>query len=255
MKSSHAFSLILALGAAAAAPLASAIEPIPQTPGWRGFVVGGAGYTDVKSNLVAGNGVIDIGRETINSIYDAPQSDSTWHPVFTGEINYTFEDQWQVFLGTSLEDARDAGRRVPVRGPQGPWRARDRAGRVSLQRHTDPDLGGSVCGRRQAQGDRSRLQRLAPTVGPVPGFCIRTDVLLARHFHRKGTQRAGRNERLLRCCLPGPAAAGRRPVLPSTSRTFSSWGRVRDTCCARWFATRSKIARAMRSAATHTVCS
>ena len=57
MKSSHAFSLIVALGAGAAAPLASAIEPIPQTPGWRGFVVGGAGYTDVKSNLVAGNGV------------------------------------------------------------------------------------------------------------------------------------------------------------------------------------------------------
>jgi Protein of unknown function (DUF2860) len=105
MKSSHAVSLILALGACAAAPLASAIEPIPQTPGWRGFVVGGAGYIDLKSNFVAGNGLIDIGRETINSIYDAPQSDSTWHPFFTGEINYTFEDQWQVFLGTSLEDA------------------------------------------------------------------------------------------------------------------------------------------------------
>jgi len=105
MKLSHACSLILALGAGAAAPLASAIEPIPQTPGWRGFVVGGAGYIDLKSNFVAGNGVIDIGHETINSIYDAPQSDSTWHPFFTGEINYTFEDQWQVFLGTSLEDA------------------------------------------------------------------------------------------------------------------------------------------------------
>jgi hypothetical protein len=105
MKLSHACSLILALGASAAAPLASAIEPIPQTPGWRGFVVGGAGYIDLKSNFVAGNGIIDIGRETINSIYDAPRSDSTWHPVFTGEINYTFENQWQVFLGTSLEDA------------------------------------------------------------------------------------------------------------------------------------------------------
>jgi len=105
MKSTHAFSLILALGAGATAPLASAIEPIPQTPGWRGFVVGGAGYIDLKSNFVAGNGLIDIGHETISSIYDAPQSDSTWHPLFTGEINYTFEDQWQIFLGTSLEDA------------------------------------------------------------------------------------------------------------------------------------------------------
>jgi hypothetical protein len=105
MKSTQAFSLILALGASAAAPLAFAIEPIPEIPGWRGFVVGGVGYTDVKSNLVAGNGILDIGRDTINTIYDAPQSDSAWHPVFTGEINYTFEDQWQVFLGTSLEDA------------------------------------------------------------------------------------------------------------------------------------------------------
>jgi hypothetical protein len=105
MKSSHALSLILAVASSAAAPLASAIEPIPQTPGWRGFVVGGVGYTDVKSNLVAGNGILDIGRDTINSIYDAPRSDSAWHPVFTGEINYTFEDQWQVFFGTSLEDA------------------------------------------------------------------------------------------------------------------------------------------------------
>jgi hypothetical protein len=105
MKSSHTFSLILALGAGAAAPLASAIEPIPQTPGWRGFVVGGVGYTDLKSNFVAGNGILDIGHDTIDSIYDAPQSDSAWHPLFTGEITYTFEDQWQVFLGTSLEDA------------------------------------------------------------------------------------------------------------------------------------------------------
>ena len=84
MKSSHALSLIVALGAGAGAPIASAIEPIPQEPGWRGFVVGGAGYIDVKSNFVAGNGMLDIGHETIDSIYDAPRSDSAWHPVFTG---------------------------------------------------------------------------------------------------------------------------------------------------------------------------
>jgi Protein of unknown function (DUF2860) len=105
MKSGHAFSLILALGAGAVAPVASAIEPIPQTPGWRGFVVGGVGYTDIKSNLVAGNGMLDIGRDTIHSVSDAPRSDDAVHPIFTGEVNYTFEGQWQVFFGTSLEDA------------------------------------------------------------------------------------------------------------------------------------------------------
>jgi hypothetical protein len=105
MKSTHALSLILALSASAAAPLASAIEPIPQTPGWRGFVVGGLGYTDLKSNLVAGNDMLDIGHDTITSVNDAARSDDAVHPIFTGEVNYTFEGQWQVFFGTSIEDA------------------------------------------------------------------------------------------------------------------------------------------------------
>jgi hypothetical protein len=105
MKINHACSLILALSASAAAPLAYAIDPIPATPGWRGFVVGGIGYTDLKSNLVAGNNLLEIGRDTINSVNDAARSDSVAHPIVTGEVNYTFEGQWQVFFGTSLEDA------------------------------------------------------------------------------------------------------------------------------------------------------
>jgi len=105
MKSTHALSLILAVAGSVAAPLASAIEPIPQTPGWRGFVVGGVGYTDLKSNVVAGNGILDIGRPQIGSVNDAPRSDDAVHPIVTGEVNYTFENQWQVFLGTSIEDA------------------------------------------------------------------------------------------------------------------------------------------------------
>jgi hypothetical protein len=105
MNACRALSLGLWVGACFAAPVAAAIEPIPQTPGWRGFVVGGVGYTDVESNVVAGNALIDIGRETVDSINAAPRSDSTMHPIVTGEVNYTFDGQWQVFLGTSLEDA------------------------------------------------------------------------------------------------------------------------------------------------------
>ena len=97
--------LILACGGCVVAHVAHAIEPIPETPGWRGFVVVGAAYTDVKSNLVAGNDLIDVGRDTIASINDAPQSDDATHPIIGGEVNYTFDNQWQVFLGTSLEDA------------------------------------------------------------------------------------------------------------------------------------------------------
>lgn len=87
------------------APAASAIEPIPSTPGWRGFVVVGGGYADLKSNTVAGNNLIDIGQPVIDSLTQRPRSDDTFHPVVTGEINYSFGNGWQAFFGTSLEDA------------------------------------------------------------------------------------------------------------------------------------------------------
>ena len=103
------FSVLLPLGvatfAALASPRALAIEPIPTTPGLRGFVVLGGGYVDLKSNLVAGNDLIDIGQPTISSVAQRPRSDDTVHPVVTGEINYTFGNGWQGFFGTSLEDA------------------------------------------------------------------------------------------------------------------------------------------------------
>ncbi len=105
MKSNSPTAILLALGASLLAPLASAIEPIPETPGWRGFVVLGAGYTDIKSNLVAGNSVINLGSPNIDSVNQGPQSDDTLHPVITGEINYTFGNRWQAFFGTSLDDA------------------------------------------------------------------------------------------------------------------------------------------------------
>jgi hypothetical protein len=97
----------LALTAALAMALsqpATALEPIPETPGWRGFAIVGVGSTDLSSNLVVGNRLIDIGERTITSIAQGPQSDQVLHPVVTGEINYTFDNGWQAFLGTSLED-------------------------------------------------------------------------------------------------------------------------------------------------------
>lgn len=98
-------SFSIAALTAIASPAALAIEPIPETPGWRGFVVVGGGYVDLKSNLVAGNSLIDIGDPVIDSVNQRPQSDDTFHPVITGEVNYTFGNGWQGFFGTSLEDA------------------------------------------------------------------------------------------------------------------------------------------------------
>ena len=105
MNSTQLRLTLLALQAVIAAPVAMAIEPIPSTPGWRGFVVVGGGYADLTSNTVAGNNLIEIGQPVISSVAQRPRSDDTFHPVVTGEINYTFNGGWQAFFGTSLEDA------------------------------------------------------------------------------------------------------------------------------------------------------
>jgi Protein of unknown function (DUF2860) len=105
MNTTRRHRLLLALLAVSAAPAALAIEPIPQTPGWRGFVVVGAGYADLTSNTVAGNNLIEIGQPVISSVTQRPRSDDTFHPVVTGEVNYTFGNGWQAFFGTALEDA------------------------------------------------------------------------------------------------------------------------------------------------------
>ena len=99
------FALAAALAVLLAAPApALAVEPIPAAPGWRGFVVLGAGSVDVRSNLVVGNSMIDVGQPVIDSINQRPPSDDAFFPLLTGEINYTTSSGWQAFLGNSLED-------------------------------------------------------------------------------------------------------------------------------------------------------
>lgn len=105
MNSTHLRLSLLATMALVAAPAALAIEPIPSTPGWRGFVVVGGGYADLRSNTVAGNNLIEIGQPVIDSLAQRPRSDDTMFPFVTGEVNYTFGNGWQAFFGTALEDA------------------------------------------------------------------------------------------------------------------------------------------------------
>ncbi len=82
----------------------AAIPEISTENGWGGWVTIGLGYTDLESNTVAGNKWIDIGNDSINNISDSPQSDDTVHIAPGGAVSYTFGDQWQVFLGSSLID-------------------------------------------------------------------------------------------------------------------------------------------------------
>lgn len=97
--------VLSAVTLALVSPVAGALEPVPDTSGWRGFVIAGIGHTDLRSNFVAGNRLIEVGSAFSESITQRAASDSTFHPAFTGEVNYTFDNGWQVFLGQSLEDA------------------------------------------------------------------------------------------------------------------------------------------------------
>jgi hypothetical protein len=83
---------------------AGAIEPIPEETGWSGYVFFGAGFTDVKSNTVVGNDIVDVGQDTISSIFQDPESDDTVHPALGLELRYTLPNRSQFFLGSSLED-------------------------------------------------------------------------------------------------------------------------------------------------------
>ncbi|MGI9308141.1 MAG: DUF2860 family protein [Gammaproteobacteria bacterium] len=81
-----------------------AVPQVPEETGFGGFVFLGAGYTEVKSNTMAGNRFVDGGEETISSITDRPQTSEDVHPVFGGELTYTLGNRSQFFFGTSLED-------------------------------------------------------------------------------------------------------------------------------------------------------
>ena len=238
-----------------AAPAAMAIEPIPATPGWRGFVVVGGGYVDLKSNTVAGNNLIDIGQPVIDSVNQGPRSDDTFHPVVTGEVNYTFGNGWQAFFGTSLEDAvtLDGATQLGARkdlGSAGIMQAGILFSGIPTQVWEDPYAEGVERKEtdRDSTGVRLQWDRILDT-GLELTFSYR-DISIDNERSGEGV-----TERLLQCGLPGPAAAGRRPV-PLRCRVPVPAGRrpaspAFDPCSA----TRSTIATARRSAVTRTGCS
>ncbi len=87
------------------ATTAFAIEPIPKESGFSGFVNAGAAYLDVKNNMIAGNDLGDVGKDTIDSIFDSPDSESDVIPVLNAEVRYTFAStRTQLFVGNRLED-------------------------------------------------------------------------------------------------------------------------------------------------------
>jgi len=85
----------------------AAQDEIPETSGFSGFVLAGAGNFDVGSNLlVRGTPILDdVGDYQIDSIFDAPPSNSSLGVFASGEVNYTFSTtRTQLFFGNRLED-------------------------------------------------------------------------------------------------------------------------------------------------------
>ena len=83
---------------------AYAVSPVSDQTGWSGYVFLGGGYTNVKSNTVAGNKLIEGGNETIGSIDDKPRTNDIVHALAGTEIRYTLANRNQIFFGGSLED-------------------------------------------------------------------------------------------------------------------------------------------------------
>jgi hypothetical protein len=86
------------------ADAALAVPEVAEEKGWSGDITLGVGYTEVESNTVAGNDVIDGADDIIDSIDQKPDSSGSAHPVPAVEIKYTLANRNEIFLGASLED-------------------------------------------------------------------------------------------------------------------------------------------------------
>jgi hypothetical protein len=85
-----------------------AIDAIPEASGFGGFFLIAPGAFDVESNLivVAEPPLLDdVGNGRIESIFEAPSSQSAASLLTAGELSYTFAStRTQLFLGNRIED-------------------------------------------------------------------------------------------------------------------------------------------------------
>lgn len=80
---------------------------LPQTSGFGGYFLTGPGIFSVKSNLLVTGPPLTgkVGDAQIRSVFDAPNSNSSFALALAGELNYTFaESRTQIFFGNGIED-------------------------------------------------------------------------------------------------------------------------------------------------------
>jgi hypothetical protein len=85
--------------------MAFALDRLPEEKGWAGFVNLGVGAAGLKSNMIVGNDLADLGQDTIGSILAGPDRDTTGLPIINAEIGYYFDStKTYLFAGNNLED-------------------------------------------------------------------------------------------------------------------------------------------------------
>ncbi len=84
---------------------ALALDPIPQQSGFSGFIQPGAGYLNMKTNMVSSVAGFELSDKRISDLNDEPDSESTAIVTMPFNIAYTFAgSRTQVFLGTEAGD-------------------------------------------------------------------------------------------------------------------------------------------------------
>ena len=84
---------------------AFALDNLPKEKGWAGFINLGVGATGLKSNMIVGNSLADVGRETITSNQTGPDRETTGLPIVNAELGYYFDStRTYIFAGNNLED-------------------------------------------------------------------------------------------------------------------------------------------------------
>jgi len=82
---------------------ASALDPMPNKPGFSGFVRPGYAYLDIKSNNVANVAGFDLSKRTINSRNSSPRGESTGIVNLPFRMNYTLDNlKTQFFIGNRM---------------------------------------------------------------------------------------------------------------------------------------------------------
>jgi hypothetical protein len=82
-----------------------ALDPIPQSSGFSGYIQPGAGYLSIKSNTVAKVLSFDLSDKSINNLNDEPDAESGAIFTVPFKLAYTFAGtRTELFLGTELGD-------------------------------------------------------------------------------------------------------------------------------------------------------